>query len=262
MTTIRTPDDEKPAPYFYPPFAPGKTYQGITYGGHSDFSVDWNRRTPSGAWLEDKGDSVHAIAAGKVAEVNHDEGVAFIDHAGGYRSESRHMDPVLVKVGQKVERGDVIGRIGAKGIAPGSRFTPSPHLHHVHWRRPGPGKPYVRIKQSFEGKPLSVSVHDSDSRPESWDPPAPVYVVGPPPPATWKGAYQEAAKALDKAEDRAAALVVQVGALTEERDRARARIKELEALPVNDCATQVEAERERVKALVSDGVDALLAGLR
>ena len=260
--TIRTPDDDIDKPgWFYPPFAEGRTYQGITYGGHSDFSTDWNRRTPSGAWLEDKGDPVLAIADGTVAEVKPDEGVAFIDHAGGYRSESRHMDPVLVKVGQKVKRGDVIGRIGAKGITPG-RFTPSPHLHHVHWKRPGPGKPYQRIKQSFYGKPIATSVGDSDSRPDSWKPPAPVYVVGPPPPATWPGAYREAAKALDKAEDRAAALTVQVGALTEERDAARARVKELEAMTPPDCATQVAAERQRVLALVSDGVDALMAGLK
>lgn len=261
--TIRTPDDEVNKPgWFLPPFAPGRTYQGITYAGHSDFSVDWNRRTPAGAWLEDKGDPVLAAADGTVAEVKPDEGAVFIDHAGIYRTEYRHMTDIAVHKGQKVKRGDQVGRIGAVGISADSRFTPSPHLHHVHWKRPAPGKPHVRIQMAFEGKPIRTSVGNSDTRPLDWDPPAPVYVVGPPAPVTWQGAYREASKALGKAEDRAAALVVQVGALTEERDAARARVKELEALPAPDCAAQVTAERSRVLSLVSDGVDAVLAGLQ
>jgi hypothetical protein len=51
---IRTPEDEvTTAGYLYAPFREGWTYQGATYAGHSDWSVDWNRRTPAGGWLED-----------------------------------------------------------------------------------------------------------------------------------------------------------------------------------------------------------------
>ena len=71
--TIRTPDDEITTPgYFLPPFKAGLTYQGVTYAGHSDFAVDFNRRnvTPGGdvEWVADAGDPVLAIAGGKVIE--------------------------------------------------------------------------------------------------------------------------------------------------------------------------------------------------
>jgi hypothetical protein len=70
MADIRTPDDEVTKPgWFTLPFTEGWTYQGATYAGHSDFSVDWNRRTLSGAWLDDTGDPVLAIADGIFAEV-------------------------------------------------------------------------------------------------------------------------------------------------------------------------------------------------
>ena len=71
MTTIRTPDDEVTTPgWFLPPFTEGWWYQGATYPGHSDFAVDFNRRTVSGGWLQDDGDPVLAAADGTVAEVN------------------------------------------------------------------------------------------------------------------------------------------------------------------------------------------------
>ena len=239
--TIRTPDDEVTTPgYFYPPFTEGWTYEGQTYGGHTDYSVDWNRRTKTGGWLEDRGDPVYAQQDGTVAEVDKANGAVFINHFGGaYRTESRHMDPVLVKVGQKVQRGDLIGRIGAVGISPSSGFTPSPHLHVVHWKKVKGA--WQRIQQSYEGKPVRVSVGDSDSRPKTWNPPAKVYLQGPPPKATWESAYREA---LALAEKRATALdaqKAQTALAIDERDRARRLLQQ-----ANE---DVDAARAQVAAL-------------
>jgi hypothetical protein len=212
--TIRTPEDEVTKDgWFTPPFKEGRTYQGITYPGHSDFSVDWNRRTPAGGWLDDTGDPVLAVAPGTVSEVDKAEGLVMVDHAGGYRTEYRHMTDIPVKVGQKVQRSD---RLGSVGNVAGSGASFGAHLHHVHWRH---GR---RIKQSFEGVDIATSVFDSDTRPESWDPPDPVYVQGPPPRATWESAYREAAKALDKVTTQRDAAQAQRALATEERDTARA----------------------------------------
>lgn len=248
--TIRTPDDDKPGA-FWPPFKEGWWYQGQTYAGHSDFAVDFNRRTKNGGWLDDRGDPVLAAADGTVRETTPADGYVLLSHSGGYQTEYRHMQPVRVKPGDKVKRGDLIGNIGEAGNAPNGT-----HLHHKHLRN---GKP---IKMTFEGKPVSVSVGNSDSRPAGWIPPAPVMVQGPPPPVTWEQAFREARKALEKAEDKAAACVVQVGALTEERDQARrdlaaakARIAELEALPgcddVRDEAIRLRDLLGKVRALVT-----------
>lgn len=199
MSDIRTPDDEVTTPgYFYPPFTEGWTYQGATYPGHSDFAVDFNRRTPSGGWLQDLGDPVLAAAEGTVAAVDKAEGLVMLNHPSLWRSEYRHMQDIAVSVGDKVQRGDRIGSIGSVGN------STSPHLHHRHWKRPAAGKPFAPVKMAFLGIPLAVSVHDSDTKPKTWDPPTPVMVKGQPERATWQGAYQEAQKRLTKASQQLA----------------------------------------------------------
>lgn len=233
MTAIRTPDDEVTKPgWFYPPFKDGWTYHGATYAGHSDFSVDWNRRTPGGAWMDDTGDPVLAVADGTVAEVDKADGLVMVNHAGGYRTEYRHMTDIPVRVGQKVQRSD---RLGSIGNVAGSGASFGSHLHHVHWKRE-PGKPWRRIKMAFEGQPIRTSVGDSDTRPDGWTPPAPAVIVGPPPRATWEGAFRDASKALARAEARLASQAALTALATDERDQARrdlatatARIVALEA---------------------------------
>jgi murein DD-endopeptidase MepM/ murein hydrolase activator NlpD len=229
--------------------------------------VDWNRRTKTGGWLDDTGDPVLAAADGTVAEVDPREGLVMLTHWGGlYRTEYRHMTGPFPKVGDKVTRGD---RIGSIGNVAGDGRSFGAHLHHVHWRRDRLGAPWRRVKQSFYGKPLEVSVSDSDTRPSSWNPPAPVMVQGPPPKATWEESAKEALKALEKAEDKVAALTVQVGGLNDqvktlkgERDKALADLAACEALPTPDCTEQLRAQRESLLDAVSGGVDALLSGLR
>jgi len=134
-----------------------------------------------------------------------------LNHFGAlWRSEYRHMDNITVQQGEKVQRGDRIGSIGSVGN------STSPHLHHRHYRRDTTGQAFRPVKMAFEGVPLRVSVGDSDSKPKTWTPPAPVMVQGPPPRATWQGAYQEAVKLLGQRDRRIAALQTSDGALRDQ----------------------------------------------
>ena len=243
MSAIRTPDDEVNKPgYFYPPFREGWWYQGATYAGHSDASVDWNRRTKNGGWLEDTGDPVLAAADGTVVEVDPHDGVVMLKHWNDtYRTEYRHMTGPFPKVGDKVQRGD---RIGSIGNVAGDGRSFGAHLHHVHYRG---GK---RVQQSFYGKPVPVSVIGSDSKPASWKAPDPVMMLGPAPKATWESAFKEAKAALDKAQSDLAVAAAKI------TDQAK-RIDELEQAPAADCheaentIADLKDRIDKVKALVT-----------
>ena len=134
MSTIRTPEDEVDKPgYFLPPFTPDWWYQGATYPGHSSGSVDWNRRTKNGGWLDDTGDPVLAAADGTVTEVDPRNGLVMLSHKGGYATEYRHMVGPFPKVGEKVQRGD---RIGSIGDVAGDGRSIGAHLHHFNAQVP------------------------------------------------------------------------------------------------------------------------------
>ena len=258
MTDIRTPDDEIDRPgWFLPPFTPDWWYQGATYAGHSDASVDWNRRTKTGGWLDDTGDPVLAIADGTVTEVDPRNGLVMLQHSGRYESEYRHMTGPFPKVGQKVQRGD---RIGSIGDVAGDGRSIGAHLHHVHYRN---GK---RIQQSFYGKPVPVSVLDSDRKPDSWNAPDPVMLQGPPPRATWESAAREALKALAKAErDLASATTAKGAAESALADERAAHLLTQQALAAcqqatpPDCTTAVadatKAEHDRMVRLMEQFVE-------
>jgi hypothetical protein len=235
VSDIRTPEDEIDRPgFFYPPFTEGWWYQGITYGGHSDYSVDWNRRTKNGDWLQDAGDPVFAQADGTVAEIEREGGAVYINHFGGlWRTESRHMDDIAVKVGDKVKRGDLIGKIGKVGLVASPGFTPSEHLHCVHWKRGSLGEPFKRTKQSFYGEPVRTSVWNSDSKPSSWDAPEAVMIQGPPPRATWESTAREALKKLATTERR---LTFTEGVVRELR-------QQIDSAPAGDEALKAQVEQ-------------------
>lgn len=272
--TIRTPDDEiEKVGYYLPPFAEGRNYQGITYPGHSDHSVDFNRRTPSGGWLDDTGDPVYAAADGTVAEVDKANGLVMLNHWGGrYRTEYRHMTAIPVKVGDKVQRGD---RVGSIGNVAGDGRSFGAHLHHVHWKRAKTSAPWERTRMTFEGKPIATSVGNSDTQPESWKPPSPVNVVGPPPRATWEGAYREAAKALEKSDEAREGWRGKAALLKEERDlatkaadelrvaltQARADLTACQNATPTDCTAALAAQRASLLAAIRNGVGALVDGL-
>jgi hypothetical protein len=79
------------------------------------------------------------------------------------------------------------------------------------------------------------------------------------------GALQRATIQQERAEAAARDLETATRTITAQGARIEAleaRVTELEALPPTDCVTEVNAERARVLAAISDGMDELVAGLR
>jgi murein DD-endopeptidase MepM/ murein hydrolase activator NlpD len=76
------------------------------------------------------GDSIVATADGQVVTIDYDDGFGnyvIIKHKHGYYTRYAHMLSSRVKVGQRVQQGEVIGYIGNTGLSTG------PHLHYeVH----------------------------------------------------------------------------------------------------------------------------------
>jgi murein DD-endopeptidase MepM/ murein hydrolase activator NlpD len=73
-----------------------------------------------------RGEPVLAARAGRVMSVGWVRGYgkqATIEHADGYRTRYAHMESVSVNLGERVEQGRQIGRVGATGRAS------APHLH-------------------------------------------------------------------------------------------------------------------------------------
>ena len=76
------------------------------------------------------GTSVYATGNGTVQKAGWDGlygNSIMIDHGFGYVTRYAHLSKILVKTGQKVVRGEVIGEVGSTGKSTG------PHLHYeVH----------------------------------------------------------------------------------------------------------------------------------
>lgn len=78
-------------------------------------------------FVANTGTPVYATGKGKVVFVGRNGGYGLeirIDHGFGYRTLYAHLSKVLVKRGQKVNRGDLIAKSGNSGL------TTGPHLHY------------------------------------------------------------------------------------------------------------------------------------
>ncbi len=78
-----------------------------------------------------RGTKIYATADGIVLQAGYTTGgygnKILLDHGFGYRTLYGHCHSIMVKPGQKVRRGDVIGTVGSTGL------SISPHLHYeVH----------------------------------------------------------------------------------------------------------------------------------
>lgn len=74
-----------------------------------------------------KGTPIFAAAKGRVTETGWNSGYGLtvvVDHGYGYTTLYGHCSKILVRPGQQVKRGDVLGQVGATGIATSS------HLHY------------------------------------------------------------------------------------------------------------------------------------
>ena len=75
-----------------------------------------------------KGTEIRAPAAGKVVVAAYDTRMGKfirIHHGNGLETTYGHLSKLLVKYGQKVKRGDLIGLVGSTG-----KFSTGPHLHY------------------------------------------------------------------------------------------------------------------------------------
>lgn len=75
-----------------------------------------------------RGTDVHASGDGKIIETKSSRrgygNVIIVDHGFGYKTVYAHLNKILVKKGQKVKRGEVIGLVGTTGL------SMAPHLHY------------------------------------------------------------------------------------------------------------------------------------
>lgn len=73
------------------------------------------------------GTPVRAVADGVVSKAGPSGGhgnYVELDHDGPYATSYSHLSAILVKRGQKVQQGDLVGRVGTTGLSTG------PHLHY------------------------------------------------------------------------------------------------------------------------------------
>ncbi len=96
-----------------------------------------------------RGTPIRAVNDGKVVYAGWMRGygkVTKIDHGGGFVSLYAHQSRINVKLGQKVKRGQIIGRIGSTGRSTG------PHLHLGLYRRGKPVDPLKYISRKGTGQ--------------------------------------------------------------------------------------------------------------
>jgi murein DD-endopeptidase MepM/ murein hydrolase activator NlpD len=123
-TTVRSPSSYTGGKFYFP--LPGHAISQYFHYGHPGIDIAGHT-----------GDSVHAAAAGTVIYAgwrNNGGGlVVWISHGSGLYTTYNHMSAVLVHTGQRVTRGQIVGRVGATGWATG------PHLHFEVWLNGVPG---------------------------------------------------------------------------------------------------------------------------
>ncbi|MEU7791917.1 M23 family metallopeptidase [Micromonospora tulbaghiae] len=154
-----------PRPDFQLPVACGETWRLSTYPGHDDYDVDLFP-TSGEAW----GRPVLASAAGTVtvAGINGSLGGRTpedpdgprgrgggywvkIDHGGKWETQYLHLlEPPSVKAGQRVARGDQLGRVGSTGN------SGAPHLHYEQRRG------WEKVEAYFDGVPSGITSDDRE----------------------------------------------------------------------------------------------------
>ena len=89
-----------------------------------------------------RGSEIRATARGEVRWVGTKAGygkLIEIDHGYGYRTRYAHASRILVRFGQRVERGDVVGEVGQTGLS----TAPNLHYEVLVEERPVDPRPYL-----------------------------------------------------------------------------------------------------------------------
>lgn len=154
-----------PRPLFQLPVACGETWRLGTYPGHDDFDIDLFP-TKGDEW----GRPVLASYGGTVVEAGingslggrtpdnpkgpRGRGGGYwvkIDHGGRWETQYLHfLEPPMVQVGQRVEQGDQLGRVGSTGD------SGAPHLHYE--QRAG----WQKMESYFDGRPSGITNDDTE----------------------------------------------------------------------------------------------------
>lgn len=96
----------------------------------------------------DVNDPIYATAGGKVSRTGYDRAMGnyiFIKHGNGLETVYMHMKKSLVKVGQQVEKGEEIGKLGSTGRSTG------PHLHYEVRKQGTPINPISYLDSMQKG---------------------------------------------------------------------------------------------------------------
>jgi hypothetical protein len=132
------------------PFPCGTTIVGKAYTGHSPVNaIDFNG---PGGGDTDLGWPVVAAADGTVRGAGYSTTTGYgnnveITHAGGVRTFYAHLQSFSVKAGQKVKRGQVIGKLGKSS----AKYSFSAHLHYEQRSASGAVVvPYFNGKKALE----------------------------------------------------------------------------------------------------------------
>jgi hypothetical protein len=154
-----------PRPAFQLPVACGETWRLGTYRGHDDYDIDLFP-TKGSAW----GRPILASYSGTVIEAGINGSLGSrtpdnpkgrqgrgggywvkIDHGGRWDTQYLHMlESPPVQVGQHVEKGEQIGRVGSTGD------SSAPHLHYEQ-RRSG-----QKVESYFDGAPSGITHDDRE----------------------------------------------------------------------------------------------------
>lgn len=106
------------------------------------------------------GTSVYATGDGTVIEAGWNSGYGNtidINHGYGYTTRFAHLSEILVKPGQKVKRGDLIGKVGNTGKSTGS------HLHYEVRLKGVPQNPVNYYFQDLTPEEYARMVDDSEN---------------------------------------------------------------------------------------------------
>jgi murein DD-endopeptidase MepM/ murein hydrolase activator NlpD len=138
------------APQWEGPFVKPLSGEVVGTFGQASILNGMPRSPHSGVDLKaERGTPVAAINSGRVVLIGEHffNGLfAVIDHGGTVQSMYFHLDKILVQRGERVEKGQVVGRVGATGRATG------PHLHfgiRINGARIDPMQ-FIKVNEAME----------------------------------------------------------------------------------------------------------------
>lgn len=113
------------------------------------------------------GTPIHATGNGTVGKVEYDRrglGTSmFINHGYGYETVYGHMSKIIVRAGQRILRGDLIGYVGNSGTSTG------PHLHYEVRKNGNPVNPVNFYYNDLTPEEYAKMVEISSQATQSFD---------------------------------------------------------------------------------------------